>query len=184
MPYIDGICSYSYINDAIDDLGKDIERANRKIVVSFPDSWAEAETQDKILSMVKEAARRGIRHFCKTNQLENLSDEWKRITKRSENVLFPMIVIDDQVARVAFQISNRERSSIFSNSNSTYHIIYRLEGENTLKMLKTLTDIEYCVKDDKRKALVLKGWGMFPNGLFRAPVDAYCTTMGVRYYRG
>ena len=120
---------------------KDFEKAEHKIVISIPDGQLLEQAQP-ILTMIKKAEARGVDIFIKSNTFEKLPDEWKHYSVGTENAVFPLILIDDKTMWYGIPASK----GTFKTGNvaflSVCPVIARIKGENTLEMIKSLTDLE------------------------------------------
>lgn len=156
LPSTGNICLYSNLSEGIAGLKKDIERAHEKIVISIPDGRLDSETQDTVLRIITDAAKKGIRILAKTGDYENLPEGWKQYTWGTENAIFPLIVIDDKVAWYGLPKSRGEFRDGNSLSITVCQTIYRIRGEHTLEMIKAFSDLEYRVVNGQRTPLLEK----------------------------
>ena len=156
LPSTRNFCLYQDVNDAIDDFRLDVKKAQETVTISIPDGKLDAETQDVVLKIILDAAKKGIRILCKTNGYEDLPERWKSIAWASDDAVFPLIIIDDKVAWYGFPKSR----GMFRDGNSGYvtvcQTVYRIRGEHTLEMIKAFSDIEYRLVNGQRKPLLEK----------------------------
>lgn len=160
LPVTRNLHFYSDYNSASSDFQKDIQKAKEKIVISIPDGKLDTETQDHILKIILNAARKDIQVLCKTSGFDDLPEGWKQIARTSENAIFPLIVIDDTVAWYGLPKSRgmfREGQYGFMTTCQT---IYRIRGEHTLEMIKAFSDLEYCQVNGQRTPLLEKKEGI------------------------
>lgn len=161
-PYIDSINPGKVINiypnesQALTDFERDMRRASGKIVISIPDSELR-ETAFRVLDMIDDAERNGNSILMKANEYEDLPDEWKKYCWGTENAVFPLIVIDDEVAWYGLPTSKLK----FKTGKDSSHItvvdtIVRIKGRNTIEMIKALTDLENIHVGNNIRPLVSK----------------------------
>ena len=102
------------------------------------------------------AAKNGIRVLCKTNGYEDLPDPWKAITWVSENTVFPLIMIDDNVAWYGIPKSRGQFKDGAKGYLTVCQTVYRIRGEHTLEMINAFSDLEYRVVNNQRYPLLEK----------------------------
>lgn len=147
-PYIESINPgkviniYSDENTALADFERDMNKASGKVVISIPDGELR-ETAFKVLDIIEDVDSTGVDILMKSNDYQNLPDAWKKYCWGTENAVFPLIVIDDEVAwyglptaKMKFKVS-KDTSQI-----TVVDTIIRIKGRNTIEMMKALTDLE------------------------------------------
>ncbi len=127
---------------AIAQFAKDMQQAGGKVLVSIPDGDLR-ETEKQILDMIDAAYCRGVTILMKSNGYRELPDSWKEYCSGTDNAVFPLIVIDDKIAwyglptsRLRFQVDK------YTVQNTVVPVIARINGVNTVEMIKTLTNLE------------------------------------------
>ena len=81
--------------------------------------------------------------------LDNLSEYWRDFVHKSDDAVFPLTEIDDDVMWYGLPLS----SGRFIDGDWTYKtvcpIILRINGENTLDMIRSLTNLHEITVDGK-----------------------------------
>lgn len=147
---------YQILNESITALLKDIHNAHEKIVISIPDGNLDKETSATILHSLEQAQIKGIRILMKSNDYVNLPDEWKVYCWSGEAAVFPLIMIDDRVIWYGLPDSK----GVFHDGSLGYatvcKTVFRITGEHTIEILKSLSGLENRVVDGTSKALTEK----------------------------
>lgn len=145
-----------YMNEsnAIVDFERDMRRASGKVVVSIPDGELR-ETAFRVLDIIDDVERTGVDILMKSNDYQQLPDEWKKYCWGTENAVFPLIIIDDEIAWYGLPTSKLK----FKTSKDRYQItvvdtIIRIKGRNTIEMIKALTDLENIQNGNNSRPLV------------------------------
>lgn len=145
--------------DAMRLFSVDMGRATGKVVVSIPDGRLN-ENQSKYLNLINGADNRGARILMKSCDYANLPAEWQKFCWGADNAVFPLIVIDDETAwfglptsRLGFKI---DKSTTY---NTVLSVMVRIQGRNTIEMLKALTDLEFIANGNDRRPLTEKASG-------------------------
>ena len=148
LPYVEDVNPGSmmqiYTNEdaAIFMLENDLEKSKGRVVVSLPSSNLR-ETQGQIIQAIDDAHNRGIDIWMKSNEYSGLSDAWKRYCVGTENATFPLIVIDDEIAWYGLPTATWSFKVDKSSSLKTVlHVMVRIKGQNTIEMIKALTELE------------------------------------------
>ena len=123
--------------DSIELVSKDFEKAQHKIIISIPDGQL-LEDANPIMEAIKKAEARGVDIFVKCNTFEQLPDEWKNYSVGTVNAIFPLILIDDNTMWYGIPASKGE----FKVFVSVCPVIACIKGENTIEMIKSLTELE------------------------------------------
>lgn len=147
-PYVESInpnkMVYIFTDEtvAIAQFDKDMQRASGKVVISIPDGNLR-ETESKMIRIVDDTCRRGVAILMKSNGYQDLPDTWKKYCVGTDNAVFPLIVIDDKTAwyglptsRLQFQIDKT------ASQHTVVQIMIRINGINTIEMIKALTNLE------------------------------------------
>lgn len=143
-----------YFNDetiVLERLIMEITKAKSNITVSLPSANL-LNGSAEILEALVSAKLRGISVNCKTNEFERLPEDWKKITVTSENSIFPLIAIDDNLiwygvptATTFFKVKNNH------GFNTVMHPYFRLSGKHTIDIIKSLSDIDMRLVDGIKK---------------------------------
>ena len=89
--------------------------------------------------------------------IQNLPDGWKKFCWGTENAVFPLIVIDDEVVWYGLPTSKLKFKVDKTLTNITVvHTMVRIKGKNTLEMIKALTDLENVQVGNNIRALTTK----------------------------
>lgn len=147
-PYIESINPNRMIKIFLDEkealilFERDMSRAAGRVVISIPDGELR-ETEKQVLSIIDDVNARGVDVLMKSNDYQELPDSWKRYCVGTENAVFPLIVIDDTVAWYGLPTSKMR----FKVDKSTTQItvvqtMVRIDGKNTIEMIKALTNLE------------------------------------------
>lgn len=147
---------FKSIEESIFLFKKDIECANDKIVISLPNSNLDEYTQSIILDLVCKAKEKNIKILVKSMEYINLNNIWKKFCYISENAIFPIIIIDDSILWYGLPLIKKLYS--YENQGFSFLLptIFRIVGNHTIEIIKSLTDIEYRVIDSQRKPLLEK----------------------------
>ena len=156
LPDTKNIKLYISSSEAVKRFREDIRNVKNQIVISIPDGKLDTETQEKIFRLIEELKDKKIRVLCKTNDYEALPARWKNIAWASENAIFPLIMLDD----FAIWYGIPKSQGKFMDGNTGYltvcPTIYRIQGEHTLEIIKTFSDLEYRVVNGQKKPLLPK----------------------------
>lgn len=132
-------------------LKKDIILAQNKIIVSLPDG--KREYNDPILKLLKDAKESGIQVLCKASNYSGLPNDWKEISCESENAVFPLISIDDKIIWYGLPSFKGKFTDGAWGFLTVLPLVFRLTGEHTVNLIKSLSDIDYIEKNGKRSVL-------------------------------
>ncbi len=161
-PYLESVNPKKMIHiffdeqEAISQFGKDVDRAQGRMVISLP-SGELRETEKQVFNLLDDADSRGIDILMKSNDYANLPDHWKEYCWGTENATFPLIVIDDTVAWYGIPTANWKFQVDKSNALVTVvHTMVRIKGKNTIEMIKTLTELEVVMVGANKRDLVSK----------------------------
>ena len=147
---------YPVITEGLNALIKDIQKAHEKVVISIPDGNIDRETSGILLKELQQAHSDGIRILMKCNDYTNLPEEWRAYCWGAEDAIFPLIMIDDRIVWYGLPDSK----GIFHDGSWGYatvcKTIFRIVGEHTVEMIKSLSGIENRVVDNRSKALTEK----------------------------
>ncbi|NCC00676.1 MAG: hypothetical protein EOM34_08350 [Clostridia bacterium] len=162
QPYIDSINPNRMIriftdeSEAINALKKDMAKASGIVLVSIPDGELK-ESAKMILDLLLAAERKGVEILMKSNDYTNLPVTWKRYCWETENAVFPLIVIDDEIVWYGLPTSRMKFKADKTTSYITVmHAMVRIKGKNTVEMIKALTDIEMIEEGINKKQISVK----------------------------
>lgn len=121
----------------------DIENAKKKIVISLPAPFNELGESKKILRLLDKTRSNCVEIIVKTRCFNELSDDWKEITRETENAIFPLIVIDDEIVwygvpalKSKFSLKN---GYSFENREN---FIFRVKNSRFASLVIKFTDLE------------------------------------------
>lgn len=161
-PYIEKVAPDRMINiftdekNAIEVFEKDMMRASGRVIISIPDGELR-ETAFKVWEIIDEVDSKGVNVLMKSNDYQSLPDDWKKFCFGTENAVFPLIIIDDEVAWYGLPTSKLKFKVDKSLSfNTVVHTMVRIQGKNTIEMIKSLTDIEVVQVGNNVRPLVPK----------------------------
>ena len=142
--------------DAIEVFRQDMRKVKWQVVVSLPTGELR-ETEKQIFEILDDADSKGVNILMKSNDYANLPEWWKQYCIGTENAIFPLIIIDDEVAwyglptaKWRFQVD--KTTAMFTVVN----MIVRIKGKNTVGMIKSLTEIETVVVGQNKRKLKRK----------------------------
>lgn len=134
---------YRKINEYIGQLEEDISTASKVIYISLPTGNLSQISEEKILNLICKKKDQGIQVFIKCNDYEHLPSNWKKHALGTENATFPIIMIDDRITWYGVPYASWE----FRDGNTAYltscPIAFRIDGEKTAELIKSLSDLEY-----------------------------------------
>lgn len=137
----DNITVFSSPNDALGAFETDIRSAKHFVSLSIPDGELDEDTGNPILKLLYESKLAGINIYAKSRGLDDLSEYWQDFTHKSDDAVFPLIEVDDDVIWFGLPLS----SGRFTDGDWMYKtvcpIVMRITGENTLEMIRSLTDL-------------------------------------------
>ena len=140
------------------DFKKDVENAHEKIVVSIPDGHLKEGAKD-VLELLAKAKKDGIHLYVKSNDYTGLPKEWQAYCWGSDDAIFPLIMIDDRVIWYGLP----DAAGVFHDGNDAYGtglpMVYRITGEHTIEMIKSLSGLENRTIDKNVSALTEKTAG-------------------------
>lgn len=137
------------------DFVKDVQRAREKIVVSIPDGNLK-EGAKAVLDLLQQAKKDGIHLLMKTADYAALPQEWKAYCWGSDDAVFPLIMIDDRVIWYGLP----DAVGTFHDGSWAFAtglpMVYRITGEHTIEMIKSLSGLENRTIDKNTKPLTEK----------------------------
>lgn len=121
-----------------------IEKAKAKVLVSLPDSKLIPASANPIWEAITKARNRGVLVEIKAKETSMLPQNWKSSALLSANAIFPLILIDDHTIWYGYPITSCFFSDGQNGGYATVQpIVAKIKGENTIEMIKSLTDIEH-----------------------------------------
>ncbi len=141
---------------AIEQFERDMVRTKGRFMMSIPDGELH-ETHEQILDIVEDAESRGVNILMKCNEYDDLPEAWKKYCVNTENATFPLMVLDDQVLWYGLPTSKLKFKLDKSTTHFTAdHIMVRIDGKNTIEMIKSLTNLEVVEVNGNKKTLSVK----------------------------
>lgn len=141
----------------IEQLKKDILKARSKIVISLPSGKIKDENND-IVNLLDSAKNKGIVVMCKSNRYADLPDSWKKYAYGTDNAVFPIIMIDDEITWYGAPFAPWE--FVLDKGKMGFKtvcpIACRVGGEHTAEIIKSITDLEYIETDGSKQLLTMK----------------------------
>ncbi|KIR03975.1 putative ATP-dependent helicase [Lachnospiraceae bacterium TWA4] len=139
----DGPEFYLMPEEYLDLVQNDLENAKSKIIVSLPCGELLMKYEEKIFNGIQKAKLRGVQVFIKSNDYANLPEKWKVYACRTDNAIFPILMIDDQITWYGVPLAPWK----FVDRDMTYKticpIVCRVKGKYTAEMIKSLSNLEY-----------------------------------------
>ena len=140
-----------------DKIIADILNAKEKIIISIPDgNLHDDKTNDEIIRALKLICKKGVEVIAKTKFYPLLPDEWKSISKHSDNATFPLILIDNIILWYGLPLSRGQFKAKSISYNTVCNTVFRLTGEHTIEIIKGFTDLEMQVVDNHISPLTQK----------------------------
>jgi len=140
-----------------DKIIADIMNAKEKIIISIPDGKLhDDKTNDEIIRALRLINKKGVEVIAKTKSYPLLPDEWKPISKHSDNAAFPLILIDNKILWYGLPLSRGQFKTKSISYNTVCNTVFRLTGEHTIEIIKGFTDLEVQVVDDHISPLTQK----------------------------
>lgn len=149
----------SYLNDLITD----IKRARHRLVISFPSGNLDSEVEGKVYDSIVYARDNGVDILVKCNDCDSLPSEWKAISWNTNNAIFPIIMIDENV--IWYGAPFADWKFVFKKSAllSPCKIACRVKGEYTAEIIRSFSDLDY-IEDGSRKSPILDKGGTITSG--------------------
>lgn len=144
---------YSSFEECQTALKKDLAKARDKISISIPDGQLESKSEKELLALLQEQKINGIRILMKSNDYATLPETWKKYVWGSDEAMFPLLAIDDNVIWYGVPDSRLMFKDKDMGYTTICKIILRITGEHTIEILKSLSDLEYRIVDGQRKPL-------------------------------
>lgn len=139
---------FSY-DECKDIVQNDIKNAKSELYISVPQTEMDAQSQNDIISILGEKGK-SVKIICKAKSFNKLPLDWKRISVRSEDANFPIIVIDDKILWYGIPAP----TGAFIDGNKGYsaicHLFVRFGGSHTVEMIKSLANTEKAVSKSDR----------------------------------
>lgn len=135
---------YLNIEDYIEDLLHDIQKAKGKIVFSLPSGKLETGLASQTIKLLIEAKIRGVKVLIKTNDYQSLPESWKELAWGTDNAVFPIVMIDDRI--IWYDAPDAEWKFVLDKQTTlgtVSRVTCRINGEYTAEMIKSLSNFEY-----------------------------------------
>lgn len=144
-------------DDYIRELLKDLDDAEDKVILSIPIVKFNNTVIEKIVPKLIEIIGWGIEVVIKTNNFMNIPDKLKEYTYLTEeHSLMPLILIDDSILWYGAIMNDGIMPYKTKNYFTKLKVSYRIIGEKTIDIIKSLTDLEYYISLSTRKPLTIK----------------------------
>lgn len=156
---------YMNATDSMNNLIADIQKAKNKIVISLPSGHLDSKYQGKVLELLLALKQNGIKVLVKSNGYDDLPSKWKQISKKTENAIFPLVVIDDKITWYGLPYADWEmkvkKDKVFK---TVCQIPFRIKGTYTVELIKSFTDLEMVQNDNFKDPLFEGGGGVQKQG--------------------
>lgn len=144
---------YACFDECSEVLKKDLGKAKNRILISIPDGQLDFKSEEIVLSWIQQEVSNGISILMKSNDYQSLPQGWKNLCWGADNAIFPILLIDDNVAWYGIPDSRL----MFKDGNCGYttvcKTIFRITGDHTIELIKSLSDLEYRTVEHQRKPL-------------------------------
>jgi hypothetical protein len=147
---------YTEYTDCFESFIKEVEGARSNIIVSLPSGKLEESHANKMHAVLKNAIKKGIRVSIKTNGYSDLPNEWKTIAESTEDAVFPLVIIDDRITWYGMPLAKwnfKDKNTVY---NSVVKIAFRIKGERTAELIKSLASLEYTKVNGTKEIMVPK----------------------------
>lgn len=132
----------------------DVADASEKIVISLPDGRLAKEFGTKLCRALCAAKNRGVQVLMKCLGWEDLPADWKELGWRSDDAVFPLIVIDRKVCWYGTpKPEGLAPTGTRAGTTVTTHVALRMTGYNTISIILSLTDLESRRVDHTKQSL-------------------------------
>ena len=131
----------------------DIDSAKKKIVISIPDVLL-TPYDEMFVASLREARKRGVQVLIKSLKWGDLSEELKQLGWQSEDVVFPLTVIDKRVCWYGMPLSRGkmdlgEGKSVLIAEQTPF----RITGHNAISIIMSFVDLETRSVEGLRQSL-------------------------------
>lgn len=144
---------FHQVDNAISQLLNNIAIASDEIIVSIPDGNLTPEYEHILLKALDMARKNGVCVKMKSNGYEDLPEAWKNMCFETDNAVFPLIFIDRKTIWYDMPICRGLFQDAKIGFRTVCRTIFRIKGENTVDMIASLTDIDYCTLGKVRMVL-------------------------------
>lgn len=136
-------------NDAQTCLLQDVTTAVGRIYLSLPDAHLHQPFASQLYAAVHDARARGVDVRAKCLDTRDLPEDWKTITYQSDDALFPLVFIDNDVCWYGMPTSRMAMPSEDGIAPATtLQTALRFTGEKTLEMIWSLANLDVRVTAD------------------------------------
>lgn len=144
-------------DDYARELLKDLDAAEDKIILSIPTVKFSDTVIEKIVPKLIEMIDWGVEVIIKTNDYINIPDKLKEYTfLTEEHSLMPLILIDDSILWYGAIMNDGKMPYKTKNYFTKLKVSYRIIGEKTVEIIKSLTDLEGYISLSTRKQLTFR----------------------------
>ena len=154
MDFGPNIALYSDEVKAADKLVHDIERAAGKIVLSIPDGKLVGPYDAVVYEAIRKARRRRVDVMLKCANWKELPEDWQGLGWQSDDADCPVVLIDDDICWYGMPLSRGKVS--YGKTEAVATVLQtplRITGEHTVEMIRSLTDVESRIVNDRKQAL-------------------------------
>lgn len=138
---------------ANDKFLEDLAAAKQKIVVSIPDNLL-VPYDEWFVQALQDARKRGVQVLVKALNWSELPEALKQLSWKSDDVVFPLTVIDKSICWYAMPLS-RGKMKLGDGQSVTVaeQTPFRITGHNTVSLIVSFVDLETRKVEGLRKAL-------------------------------
>ncbi len=141
-------------NSATDMLIKDINRTSQRVVLSIPDGKLLEPYASRICDAIRRARSRGLTVLIKCYNSKALPDDWKGLAWKSEDAIFPLVVLDGTICWYGMPPSRlRPTTNASYAPATTVRTPIRITGRHTVDMIWSLTGLESRKSDGNAQLL-------------------------------
>ena len=148
---------FRYYNDmCMDRFDADLQKARERVIVSIPDGNLNQANQSEVMFMLNKLKDKGIDVIGKTNDYDNLDLEWKKMIWESNEIVFPIVLIDDKILWYGLPKSKglmRGNGKLIVSPCENY---FRISAKKTLEFIISNTNIQNRIVDNFSKLLSVK----------------------------
>ena len=132
----------------------EIENAKKRVLISLPDGNLVEPFATTLAQALKQTENNHVNVFVKCFNQDDLPEAWRKLTWQSDDALFPLVVIDDEICWYGIPESgNRIPSNKVTGLGIKYDVPIRIVGANTISMIMSLTELETRTVNREKQAL-------------------------------
>jgi hypothetical protein len=132
----------------------DLKNARARVVFTFPDGKLEEPYATKLCSSIRSLRARDVEVLAKCRNYDDLSEEWRTFTWQSDDVVFPLVVIDGKICWYGMPPS-RMRPPVKGGVGpvTSLQTPVRILGMRTINMIWSLADLNVRKTDEVMQSL-------------------------------